>query len=107
MLIKKKMLLAWVLGIGLVGAGIGTLAIRSTQSDNTAATNMSEATPTQVTNQDQKTPDQLASAKRAAAKRPTVVSNATRRRYCNGRRYHDAASRPRVPRFCKNPRESL
>ncbi len=107
MLIRKKMLLALVLGIGLVGAGIGTLAIRSMHSDSTAATNMSEATPAQVTNQDQKTPDQLASEKRAEANSPTVVSNGTRRRYSNGRVYYDYGNQPRGRTFWQKHRDKL
>src|SRR2546428_6366431 len=107
MLIRKKMLLALVLGIGLVGAGIGTLAIRSTHSDNTAATNMSEATPAQLTNQDQKTPDQLASEKTAEANSPNVASNGTRRRYSNGRVYYDYGNQPRGRTFWQTHRDKL
>ena len=105
MLFRKKILLALVVGIGLVGAGIGALAIRSTHGDNTAAT--SETTPAELTNQDQKTPDQLASEKRAEANNPNAVANNTRRRYSNGRVYYDYGNQPRGRTFWQKHRDKL
>ena len=107
MLIRKKILLALVLGLGLVGAVIGALAIRSTQGDNAAATNTSETTPAQLTNQDQKTPDQLASEKRAETNSTNVVTNGTRRRYSNGRAYYDYSNEPRGRTFWQKHRDKL
>jgi hypothetical protein len=107
MLIRKKILLALVLGLGLVGAGIGALAIRSTHGDNNAATNTSETTPAQLTNQDQKTPDQLASEKRAEANSTNAVTNDTRRRYSNGRVYYDYGNQPRGRSFWQKHRDKL
>ena len=110
MLIRKKLLLALVLGIGLVGAGIGALAIRSTHGDSAAATNTSETTPAQLTNQDQKTPDQLASDKSAQTTSTTstnVVTNGTRRRYSNGRVYYDYGNQPRGRTFWQKHRDKL
>src|SRR5436190_14700040 len=106
MLIRKKILLALVLGLGLVGAAIGALAIRSTHGDNAAATT-SETTPAQLTNQDQKTPDQLASEKRAEANSTNVVANGTRRRYSNGRVYCDYGKEPRGRTFWQKHRDKL
>ena len=108
MLISRKILLAAVLGIGLVGAAIGALAIRSTHGDNTAATNTSETTPAQLTNQDQKTPDQLASDKTAAAESTNpVAKGSTRRRYSNGRVYYDYGDQPRGRTFWQKHRDKL
>ena len=115
MLIRKKILLALVLGIGLVGAGIGALAIRSTHRDNTATTNTSETTPAQLTNegqktpdqQDQKTPDQLAAEKRPEANSTNAVANDTRRRYSNGRAYYDYNNQPRGRTFWQKHRDKL
>jgi hypothetical protein len=107
MLIRRNILLALVLGIGLVGAGIGALAIRSTHGDNTAATNTPETTPAQLTNQDQKPPDQLASEKSAEANTTNVVSNGSRRRYSNGRVYYDYGNQPRERTFWQKHRDKL
>jgi len=107
MLISRKILLASVLGLGLVGAAIGALAIRSTHGDNTAATNTSETAPAQLTNQDQKTPDQLASEKTAAAESTNPVANGTRRRYSNGRVYYDYGDQPQKRTFWQKHRDKL
>ena len=107
MLIRRKILLASVLGIGLVGAAIGALAIRSTHGDNTAATNTPETTPAQLTNQDQKTPDQLASEKTAAAQSTNPVANGTRRRYSNGRVYYDYGDQTQKRTFWQKHRDKL
>lgn len=107
MLISRKILLASVLGIGLVGAGIGALAIRSTHGDNTTATNTSETTPAQLTNQDQKTPDQLSSEKTAAAESTNPVTKGTRRRYSNGRVYYDYGDQHRGRTFWQKHRDKL
>jgi len=101
------MLVALVMGISLVAAGIGALAIRSMHRDNTAAANTSEATPAQLTGQDQKTPDQLASEKRAEANSTNAVSNDTRRRYSNGRVYYDYRNQPRGRTFWQKHRDKL
>lgn len=107
MLIRRKLLLGLVLAIGLVGAGIGALAIRSTSGDNAAATNMSAATPAQLTDPGQKTPDQLASAKPSEANSTNVVSNGTRRRNSNGRVYYDYGNQPRGRTFWQKHRDKL
>ena len=107
MLIRRKILIGLVLAIGLVGAGIGALAIRSTHGDNTAATDKSETTPAQLTEQDQKTPDQLAPAQPSEANRTNVASNGTRRRYSNGRVYYDYGNQPRGRTFWQKHRDKL
>ena len=110
MLIRKKMLLALAIAVGLVGAGIGALAIRSTPGDSTVATTP-EATPAALTDQTQKPTDQLAPEKPAPANSTNVVSNGTRRyssRVSNGRSaYYDYGDQPRWPvryQFVRNPR---
>jgi hypothetical protein len=107
MLIRKKILLALVLGIGLVGAGIGALVIRSTHGDSTGATNASEPTPAQLTDQDQKTPDQLATEKRAEAGNTNAVVNDRRRHYSNGRVYYDYGNQPGRRTFWQKHRDKL
>jgi len=113
MLIRRKILLGLVVAIGLVGAGIGALAIRSTHGDNTAVTNTPEAAPAQLTDQDQKTPDQLASAKSseanssAQANSTNAGSNGTRRRYSNGRVYYDYGNQPQGRTFWQKHRDKL
>jgi hypothetical protein len=107
MFVGKKLLIAVMLVIVLVGAGLGALAIRSTHSDNAAVTNVPEAAPAQLTDQDQKTPDQLRSAKPAEANSTNVVSNGTRRRYSNGRVYYDYGNQPSGRTFWQKHRDKL
>jgi len=114
MLINRKMLLGLVLAVGLVGAGIGALALRSTNGNGTAATNTPEATaaaPANLTEPAQKTTDQLASDKPAQANSTNVVSNGTRRysrRYSNGRSvYYDYGNQPRGRTFWQKHRDKL
>ena len=111
MLIRKKMLLGLALAVGLVGAGIGVLAIRSTNGNSTTATSTPEATPAALTDQAQKTTDQLASEKPAQANSTNVVSNGTRRysgRYSNGRSsYYDYGNQPRGRTFWQKHRDKL
>ena len=57
MLVTKKMLLALTLVGALIGAGIGTLVTRTTQS--TSAANSSEASTVPV-NYNERTPEQIA-----------------------------------------------
>ena len=110
MFIRKKMLLALAIAVGLVGAGIGALAIRSTPGDSTAATTP-EATPAALTDQTQKPTDQLAPEKPAQANRTNVVSNGTRRyssRVSNGRSaYYDYGDQPRGRTFWQKHRDKL
>jgi hypothetical protein len=107
MLIRKKMLLALVLGIGLAGAGIAALAIRATHSDNTVATNATETAPAQLTDQDQKTPDQSATETRAEANSTSAAVNGTRHRYSSGRVYYDYGNQPRGRTFWQKHRDKL
>ncbi len=110
MLIRKKMLLALAIAVGLVGAGIGALAIRSTSGDSTVATTP-EATPAALTDQTQKPTDQLAPEKPAPANSTNVVSNGTRRyssRVSNGRSaYYDYGDQPRGRTFWQKHRDKL
>ena len=106
MLIRKKILLVLALAVGLVGAGIGVLAIRSTHSSSTAATNTPEATPAALTDQAQKTTDQLASEKPAQANGTNVVSNRTRR-YSSRSTYYDYGDQPRGRTFWQKHRDKL
>src|SRR6266550_840456 len=57
MLVTKKMLLALTLVGALVGAGIGALATRSTQSTSAAGTNYDTTKPVTET---ERTPEQIA-----------------------------------------------
>jgi hypothetical protein len=107
MLIRRKILLALVLAVGLLGAGIGALAIRSTHGSSTAATNTPDATPVTLTDQAQKTTDQLAPEKPAQANSTNVVSNQTRR-YSGGRSvYYDYGNQPRGRTFWQKHRDKL
>ena len=111
MLNRKKMLLGLALAVGLIGAAIGALAIRSSQSNSTAATSTPEAVPEPSTDQTQKTSDQLASEKAGQANSTTVVSKGTRRssgRYSNGRSvYYDYGNQPRGRTFWQKHRDKL
>src|ERR1700686_1951139 len=114
MLINRKMLLGLVLAVGLVSAGIGVLAPRSTNRNGTLATNKPETTaaaPANLTEPAQKTTDQLASDKPAQANSTNVVSNGTRRysrRYSNGRSvYYDYGNQPRGRTFWQKHRDKL
>jgi hypothetical protein len=107
MLIRKKMFLALALAVGLVGAGIGALAIRSTRANSTAATNTPEATSAAITDQTQKSTNQLAPEKPAQANSTNVVSNGTRR-YSSGRSvYYDSSNQPRGRTFWQKHRDKL
>ena len=111
MLIRKKMLLGLALAVGLVGAGIGVLAIRSTHGSSTTATSTAEATPAALTDQAQKPTDQLAAEQSAQVNSTNVVSNGTRRhssRYSNGRSaYYDYGNQPRGRTFWQKHRDKL
>jgi hypothetical protein len=113
MLFRRKILLGLVVAIGLVGAGIGAVAIRSTHGDSPALTNTPEAAPAQPTDQDQKTPDQLGSAKPPEANRSSeanstnAASNGTRRRYANSRVYYDYGNQPQGRTFWQKHRDKL
>jgi len=112
MLIRRKIVLALVLGVGLVGAGVVALAIRSTHDNSTTATSTAAtAPPAALTDQDQKTTDQLASEKPAQANSTNVVSSGNRRysgRYSNGRSaYYDYGNQPRGRTFWQKHRDKL
>src|SRR5260221_688666 len=111
MVIRKKMLLALALIVGLVGAGIGVLALRSTQGNSAAVTTTPEATPAPLTDQVQKQTDQLATEKPARVNSTNVVSNGTSRhssRYSNGRSaYYDYGNQPRGRTVWQKHRDKL
>jgi hypothetical protein len=111
MLIGRKMLVGVVLAVGLVGAGIGALALRSTNGNTTAATTAPDAAPAVSTDQAQKPTDQLAAEKPAQENSTTVVSNGTRRqssRYSTGRSvYYDYGNQPRQRTFWQKHRDKL
>jgi hypothetical protein len=112
MLIGRKMLVGAVLAVGLVGAGIGALALRSTNGNSTAATTAPDAAPAVLTDQAQKPADQLAAEKPAQENSTNVVSNGTRRqssRYSTGGRsaYYDYGNQPRQRTFWQKHRDKL
>jgi len=110
MLIRRKVLIGLVLAVGLVGAGIGVLALRSTHSNSTAPATTAEATPAELTDQAQKPTDQLAAEQSAQVNSTNVVSNGTRRhssRYSNGRSYYDYGNQPRGRTFWQKHRDKL
>jgi len=106
-MIRKKILLALIVGFALVGVGIGAYAIRSARNDAATPTNTSE-NPAQVSTQANSTADQSTAttasepgATKVAANGPSV------RRYGRRSVYYNYNEQPRNRSFWDKHRDKL
>jgi len=110
-MIRKKILLALIVGFALVGVGIGAYTIRSARNDAATPTNTSE-NPAQVNTQGNSTADQSTATTASEPDATKVAANGPSvRRYGSryGRRsvYYNYNEQPRNRSFWDKHRDKL
>jgi hypothetical protein len=113
-MIRRKILLAAIVGIALVGVAVAALAIRSTRNDAVTAANSDAATaansseiPTQA-DQAKSTADQSTTNNAYQTENPRVASNGRSARGYSGRSvYYNYEEQPRGRTFWQKHRDKL
>ena len=107
-MLRKKILWASIVGIALVGAVFGALAIRSARNEAVTSANTSD-NPTQVSTQPNSTVNQSTVDNKAAQpETPKVATASSPRRYSNGRSaYYDYNNQPQNRTFWQKHRDKL
>src|SRR5215510_648514 len=105
-MIRKKILLAGVIGIALVGAGFAALAIRSSSNEAVTPADTSQ-NPAQVSTQPNSTADQSTVDKAAQPETSKVASGTSTRRYSSRSTYYDYNNQPQKRTFWQKHRDKL